>query len=67
MFDFMLQPWPWYIAGPLIGLVVPALFLMGNKTFGISSALRHFCAACIPTNIKFFNCINTMRFAPSAK
>lgn len=48
------QPWPWYIAGPLIGLVVPALFLMGNKTFGISSALRHFCAACIPANIKFF-------------
>ncbi|MFY8184521.1 MAG: hypothetical protein ACOVLD_00510, partial [Bacteroidia bacterium] len=52
--NWISQPWPWYIAGPLIGLVVPALFLMGNKTFGISSALRHFCAACIPANIKFF-------------
>lgn len=52
--NWISQPWPWYIAGPLIGLVVPALLLMGNKTFGISSALRHFCAACIPANIKFF-------------
>ncbi len=48
------NPWPWYVAGPLIGLIVPALFLIGNKTFGISSSLRHACAACIPGNVKFF-------------
>jgi len=48
------QPWPWYVAGPLIGLIVPLLFLVGNKSFGISSSLRHACAACIPGNIKFF-------------
>jgi uncharacterized membrane protein YedE/YeeE len=52
--DIIKQPWPWYIAGPLIGLVVPALLLLGNKTFGISSSLRHICAACIPANISFF-------------
>jgi uncharacterized protein len=52
--DIIKQPWPWYIAGPLIGLVVPALLLLGNKTFGISSSLRHICAACIPANIPFF-------------
>lgn len=51
---FITQPWPWYVAGPLIGLVVPALLLLGNKTFGISSSLRHICAACIPANIPFF-------------
>ncbi len=48
------QPWPWYIAGPLIGLTVPALLLLGNKSFGISSSLRHICAACLPANIDFF-------------
>jgi uncharacterized protein len=48
------QPWPWYIAGPLIGLMVPALLIIGNKSFGISSTLRHFCAACFPANISFF-------------
>ncbi len=52
--NFLTQPWPWYIAGPLIGLMVPFLLLMGNKAFGISSSLRHICAICIPTNAKFF-------------
>lgn len=52
--DWLSQPWPWYIAGPLIGLTVPALLLVGNKAFGISSSLRHICAACIPAGIPFF-------------
>jgi uncharacterized membrane protein YedE/YeeE len=52
--EFIKQPWPWYVAGPLIGLTVPALLIIGNKTFGISSSLRHICAACIPANIPFF-------------
>jgi uncharacterized membrane protein YedE/YeeE len=52
---YLKQPWPWYVAGPLIGLVVPTLLLLGNKTFGISSSLRHICAACFPANVSFFN------------
>jgi len=55
MIEIIKQPWPWYIAGPLIGLTVPALLIAGNKSFGISSSLRHICAACIPANISFFN------------
>lgn len=54
MLDFLKQPWPWYIAGPLIGLTVPVLLIIGNKSFGISSSLRHICAACLPANIPFF-------------
>ena len=53
--EFITKPWPWYIAGPLIGLTVPTLLIIGNKTFGISSSLRHICAACLPTKIPFFN------------
>lgn len=41
----MTDPWPWYVAGPLIGLIVPALLLFGGKVFGLSSNLRHACAA----------------------
>lgn len=52
--EFFSNPWPWYIAGPLIGLTVPLLLLIGNKTFGISSSLRHICAACLPGNVSFF-------------
>ena len=54
MLEFLKQPWPWYIAGPLIGLTVPILLIMGNKSFGISSSLRHICAACLPAKIPFF-------------
>ena len=52
--ELIRQPWPWYVAGPLIGLTVPVLLLLGNKSFGISSSLRHICAAVIPANISFF-------------
>jgi uncharacterized protein len=54
MLELLRQPWPWYVAGALIGLTVPALLLLGNKHFGVSSSLRHICAACLPGNISFF-------------
>ena len=53
--DFLRQPWHWSIAGTLIGLTVPLLYLLGNKPFGISSSFRHLCAACIPSKIAFFD------------
>ncbi len=55
MIEFLQQPWAWYVAGPLIGLMVPVLLIIGNKTFGISSSLRHVCAACMPAKIPYFN------------
>lgn len=54
MIDWLQQPWPWYIGGPIIGLMVPILLLIGNKNLGISSSLRHICAACFPGKISFF-------------
>jgi uncharacterized membrane protein YedE/YeeE len=54
MMNVLTQPWPWYVAGPLIGLMVPTLLLIGNKRLGISSNLRHICAACMPGNSDFF-------------
>jgi uncharacterized membrane protein YedE/YeeE len=50
----VLDPWPWWVAGPLIGLTVPALLLLGNKPFGVSSTLRHACAAVAPCGIAHF-------------
>ncbi|MET0392963.1 MAG: YeeE/YedE thiosulfate transporter family protein [Chitinophagaceae bacterium] len=52
--DWLRHPWPWYVAGPLIGLMVPVLLISGNKALGISSSLRHICAACMPAKIPFF-------------
>lgn len=45
MRSLLTDVWPWYVAGPLIGLIVPLLLVVGGKVFGISSNLRHLCAA----------------------
>ena len=54
MSHLLTGPWPWYVAGPLIGLFVPVLLLLGNRQFGISSNLRHLCAATFPGRLDFF-------------
>lgn len=41
--EFISQPWPWYVAGPIIALVMFSLLLLG-KSFGISSNLRTMCS-----------------------
>jgi uncharacterized protein len=52
MLEFWQQPLPWYVAGPLIGLTVPLLMLLGGKSFGVSSNLRHLCAIMLPERFK---------------
>ena len=42
--DWLSQPWPWYVAGPLISFVMFVLLFLG-RTFGVSSTLRSTCAA----------------------
>lgn len=54
IFALLKQPWAWYVAGPLIGLTVPLLLLIGNKSFGISANLRHLCAL-VPNKLEFLN------------
>lgn len=52
LLDLLRSPWPWYVGGPLIGLTVPLLLWLGNKSFGISSNLRHACAILLPDAAK---------------
>jgi uncharacterized membrane protein YedE/YeeE len=53
--DWLLAPWPWYVAGPIIGLTVPILLLVGNRNFGLSSSFRHICAAVLPSKLPYFS------------
>jgi uncharacterized protein len=53
--DVLFKAWPWYVTGPVIGLSVPLLLLLGNKKLGVSSTLRQVCAACFPGKIPFLN------------
>ncbi len=41
--EYILQPWPWYVSGPLIAIVMFLLLYFG-RTFGMSSNLRTLCA-----------------------
>jgi uncharacterized protein len=50
MLDLILSPWPWYVAGPMIGAMVPVLLFLGNRQFGFSNNLRNLCAAALPTS-----------------
>jgi len=43
MIEFIKQPWPWYVAGPIISLVMFLLVYFG-KNFGMSANLRTMCA-----------------------
>lgn len=52
--NIVYSPWPWYVAGPIIGLTVPLLLWLGNKKLGISSSFRQICAACFPSGIPLF-------------
>ena len=55
MWEAILQPWPWYVTGPLIGLMVPLLLLLTGETFGISGSFRRIPAICMPkTKIAYF-------------
>lgn len=44
MLDFIRQPWPWYVSGALIALVM-ALMLYFGKSFGVSANFRTVCSA----------------------
>ncbi|GAA5224791.1 YeeE/YedE family protein [Membranihabitans marinus] len=43
--EWILAPWPWYISGPLIALIMFTLLYVG-KNFGMSSNLRTLCTVC---------------------
>ncbi|PKP28306.1 MAG: YeeE/YedE family protein [Bacteroidetes bacterium HGW-Bacteroidetes-18] len=41
--DFLLQPWEWYVAGPVISVIMFLLYYFGER-FGVSSNLETFCS-----------------------
>lgn len=53
--DYILDPWPWYVSGPLIALTMFLLLWFG-KEFGMSSNLRTMCSMVgAGKKVKFFD------------
>ena len=42
---FIFEPWPWYVAGPLIAIIMFLLIFVGKK-FGMSTNLETICTMC---------------------
>lgn len=52
----ILQPWPWWLSGILIGLTVPMLYVLAGKSFGISTSLQQVGAMCAPNSkLEYFS------------
>lgn len=53
--EWILEPWPWYVAGPLLaGIMFVLIFL--EKVFGVSANLRTMCAiGGAGKKVKFFD------------
>lgn len=43
--NWIYEPWPWYVAGPMIAFIM-FLLIMVDKNFGMSSNLRTMCTIC---------------------
>ena len=55
MTAFIMQPWPWWLSGILIGLTVPLLYVLAGQSFGISTSLQQMGAMCLPgSNLSYF-------------
>lgn len=46
--EFILQPWPWWISGILVGLTVPLLYVATGNGFGISTSFQQIGAMSSP-------------------
>lgn len=55
MLEFLQQPWPWYVSGPMLAFVMISLLISGGE-FGVSSTLRAMCSfSGAGKKVMFFN------------
>jgi len=53
--NWIYEPWPWYVSGPMIAFIMLLLIMVG-KNFGMSANLRTMCTICGAGNkTDFFN------------
>jgi len=54
MWEFLINPWPWWFSGAAISATMFVLILFG-RSFGFSSNLRTLCAIASRRRVKFFD------------
>ncbi len=48
MMQLIMEPWPWWVSGILVGLTVPLLHIMSGQSFGISTSFQQVGSMCTP-------------------
>ena len=48
------EPWPWYVGGPMIGIIVLLLLKFEQKQLGISSSYQYICGKLSPIDLEYF-------------
>ena len=48
--NLIMDPWPWWLSGILVGATVPLLVLLAGKGLGISGSLQRIGAMCVPNS-----------------
>lgn len=51
--NWIYEPWPWYVSGPIIAFIMFLLIMVG-KNFGMSANLRTICTICGAGNKAYF-------------
>ncbi len=44
--EWIMQPWPWWFSGILVGLTVPLMAMLSDKSFGISTSFQQIDSMC---------------------
>lgn len=54
--SFFINPWPWWLGGICIGLLVPALYYFFNTPLGVSTGYRNILKIMLPgSRLKYLN------------
>lgn len=60
--EFIMQPWPWWFSGILVGLTVPLLYLLTGQGFGISTSFQQIGTMCSPNSkLNYFRDFNSRK------
>ena len=58
MIKLIIDPWPWWLAGSMVGLFLPFFYYLANNPLGVSTGYGNFCKMVVPhTKLEVLNTI----------
>ena len=48
LINLLVDPWPWWFAGAMVGLFLPFFYYLANRPLGVSTGYGNFCKIVVP-------------------